>query len=351
MTDWYRRSTEELRAKQEYVEERDRVLKPRVDQPAPAAAPVTIPKPWEGLTEIAQAMGINLGQMSKDREQELKDAREAQGGMEKELHELRVREIDHRVEELQKLMEEAQAKVQSSDGKLPTRHARMEDAIETLIANRLEKLLGGNEQPQLTKEDIQRVALEAVNASKNGPNSPQQMMDTFMSFISAADTAKKKMIELGGGQVGDGGNPYLTQAGSLRSDVLRILLENDLAKIKLQQDYDIAQERTKHLGALAGTVKNNIEDIVAASRDMVKDHRDTKGRPKQEPGGEQGGFAVRCSECSQISTYPEMPSGTFACLNCGAQLKLQEASQPPPPPPPGERPKLPPVRPMTGLEF
>ena len=349
MTDWYRRSTEELRAKQEYDEERDRVLKPRTEQSAPVVPVATMPKPWEGITEMAQAMGMNLGEMWKSREQEIKDARESQSSMERELHELRVLDIDRRVAELQRVVEEAKARAQGGGDNPPTRHAKMEDAIDNLIASRLDKLLGGNEQPQLTKEDIQRIATEAVNAGKNGQTSPQQMMETFMSFISSADEAKKKMAELGGGQ--PGGNPYLTQAGSLRGDVLRVLLENDLAKIKLQQDYDIQQERTKHLGALAGTVKNSIEDFAAASRDEVKDHRESKSKQRQrvEANEEQGGYGVRCSECGQISTYPEMPSGTFPCQQCGAQIRLQLESPHQPPPP--QRPQPPPMRPMTGLDF
>lgn len=343
LTERYRRLTEELRAKEEYDEERDRVKNPRT----PETGGTNIPKPWEGITELAQAMGINLGDLWKAREQELSDAKKSTTAMEQELHELRVREIDRRVEELQALVVQAKEHIEG-DGQNPRRNplSNVEEAVDKLIAGKIEKLFGDG-QPQLTKEDIQQIAIQAVNTNKNGDSSPQQLVDTFMTFITAADEAKKKMVELGGGQGGSAANPYLTQAGSLRSDVLKILLDNDLEKLKAQQNYDIQQERNKHLGALAGAVKNNLEDIISASRERVQEHRESKDKWAND--GERG-YAVRCSECGEISVYPEMPAGAFPCQHCGAQLQLQEETKsgsrrlPP-------RPSQKPSSSMVGLDF
>ena len=123
------------------------------------------------------------------------------------------------------------------------------------------------------------------------------------------------------------GNPYLNQAGSIRSDVLKILLENDRENLKLNQSYEIQKERNKSLGGLVSTVKDNIEDIVLASRDMVKEHRESRKDTPQEHTEE--GYKVKCSLCNQDSIFTEKPTGTFECPKCHGQLIPQGSPQSP----------------------
>jgi len=316
LTDRYRRLADELRAKKEYESERDITRQPGES---------TIPKPWEGITETAKAFGINLGELWQTREGELTQARQATSTMEKELHELRLREIDRRVEELQKLAASADKNIHDA-GNQGERRNPMYDAIDTLIADRLSSIIGGNNQQQLTAEDIKQIADKAVQEGTQSQQTPQQIMDNLMGFITAAETAKKRMVETwGGGQAN--GNPYLNQAGSMRSDVLKILLENDRETLRLNHEYETQKQRNTHLGGLVSTVKDNIEDIVLASRDMVKEHRESRKDTPQENNEE--GYKVKCSLCNQDSIFTEKPTGIFECPKCHGQLRLQDPPQSP----------------------
>jgi len=319
MTDWYRRQTEELRAKQEYDEERE-----RTGRPVTPTQPASMPTPWEGITETAKAFGINLGELWQTREHELNEARQAADGREKELHELRLKEIDRRVEDLQKLAATTVDTLHPVNNPGSNR-SRMDDAIDKLIADRIESILGGPQQ-QLTKEDIKEIATKAVQEGSQNQQSPQQIVDSLMGFITAADTAKKRMTEIGGGGQANG-SPYLNQAGNMRGDVLKILLENDRETLKLKNDYAIQSERTKHLGGLAGAVKDNLEDLIGASRDMVREHRESK----REQPEDEGGYSIKCSLCGKTSIFPEKPESIFECPKCGGKLKLQEPAEPPAP--------------------
>jgi len=340
MTEWYRRQTEELRAKQEYDEERERTKRPHpADQPGGLSA---MPKPWEGISEIASTMGINLGELWQSREKELTEARQAASERDRELHELRLREIDRRVEDLQKLATATSEKVQGGNGQGGHR-SRMDEAIDNLIASRIDTILGGNQQRQLTAEDIKEIATKAVQEGTQRQQTPQQIVESLMGFITAAETAKQRMAEFGG--AGNGSNPYLTQAGNMRSDILKIFLENDRETLRMNHEYEIQKERNKHLGSLAGAVKDNIEDFIGASRDMssvVKERRQSgqeRPLPSREEG--EGGYQVKCSLCGATNIFPEKPKGLFECPSCHGKLKLQESSDIPSMRGPG----------IVGLEF
>ena len=283
-----------------------------------------MPKPWEGIAEIAQTMGINLGELWKTREQELSQAREAVDQRDKELHELRLREIDRRVEDLQKLADATSQKVQTPS---PATRSHLEEAIDRFVGSRIDSILVPSQQ--LTAEDIKQIAQRAVQDGVQQQQTPEKIMESLVGWITAAETARKRMVDMGGGQ--PSGNPYLSQAGNMRTDVLKILLDNDRETLRLNREYELQKEKNKHLGELAGTVKDNLEDAIAASRDMVTEHRESRHEPPAEQPrrteGPGGGYAIKCSLCGHTSIFPELPTGEFECPNCHATLSLQGQMQ------------------------
>lgn len=220
--------------------------------------------------------------------------------------------------------------------------SKVDESIDSLISTRLDKMLGGNDQSQLTADEIRKLIAEEVKKGNESNSSPTQVVDNIVGFITAADEAKKKL------GMGGGGGTYLPQmaGGGLRSDVLNILLEDERERLRMNYDHESQMERNKHLGSLAGSVRDNIEDIIGASRDMVKEHRESRDeQPQRSSESEEeseGGYQVKCSLCGEVSTYPEVPSGTFECQHCGGKLRLQQSQERPQPPrSPGE----------TGLEI
>ena len=285
-----------------------------------------MPKPWEGIAEIAQTMGINLGELWQTRERELSQAREAADQRDKELHELRLREIDRRVEDLQRLAEATSQKAQATN---PPPRSHLEEAIDRFIGSRIESILTPSQQ--LTAEDIRQIAQKAVQEGVQQQQTPKQIVEAMMNFMTAAEDIRKKAAQLGGGEASNG-NSYLNQAGNLRSDVLKLFLNKDIETLKINRDYEIQKERNKHIGELAGAVKDNIEDIIGASRDMVREHRESRhgppsGQPEQTEG-QAGGYAIKCSLCGHTAIFPELPAGEFECPNCHGKLTLQGTEGP-----------------------
>jgi|GEM_PF-2696048 len=196
-------------------------------------------------------------------------------------------------------------------------------AIHNLVAERLNALVGGDlagaKGSTLTNEGVRQIVSEEVTKVTQGNNSPDQAADNIVKMLTLGDTVRQKL------GLGEGGSRYLPQAGSLRSDVLRLLMEDERERVKIDHDHEDRMERNKHLGTLAGAVKENIEDFVGAARDTVKEHRESRletGESKE--GNESAGFAVKCSLCNEVSVLPDKPTDIFECPKCHGKLKIEE---------------------------
>jgi hypothetical protein len=116
----------------------------------------------------------------------------------------------------------------------------------------------------------------------------------------------------------------------MRPEVLRLILENDREKLRLNQQFQIQQERNMHLGTLATTFKENVEDMIGAARDVVQDHRQSgKSLSSQQGASEQEGYSIKCNLCGATSIFPEIPTGEFECPNCHGRLRLEKPQGPP----------------------
>lgn len=205
-------------------------------------------------------------------------------------------------------------------GPNPGGEDKLTKAINDLVAERLNALVGGGQQGTLTAEDIRKVIGEEVKKATAGNDSPDQVTDNIVKMLTVSDTVRQKL------GLGEGGSRYLPQAGNLRGDILRILMEDERERLKIEYEHESQMERNKHLGILAGVVKENIEDVVGASRDMITEHRESRKGAEGSKSDETAGFAIKCSLCGETSIFPEKPTGEFQCQNpkCRAQLKLEE---------------------------
>jgi len=273
-----------------------------------------MPKPWEGIAETAKAFGINLSELWQTREEELKAAREAATNSDRELHELRMREIDHRVKELQDVAEKtaAQVNLNQPQGGGKGFLEKLDEMTGGLIAKRIgSNLFPDNPQPAQSADPVEE----------------------FLRRLDQTDQLKQRLGVAGGAQ-------QLAQQGGVRGEIIKLLLEDERDKLKINYEHEAQTERNKHLGVLAGAVKDNMEDIIGASRDMVAEHRESGKKPGgSTPDTETAGFAVKCNECGEVSILPDKPTGNFECPKCHAQLQIEQ---------PGRRPQ---TSPNSSLEF
>lgn len=206
--------------------------------------------------------------------------------------------------------------------------SKLDEALDKYMADRIDGLIGGGNQPQVTAEEVRKMIAQGIEDGNKKQSTPQQIVDSIIGLITAGDEAKKK---LGMGQ-GDGRYLAQTAGGGMRSDVLKILLEDERERLRMQYEHESQTERNKHLGTLAGSVRDNMEDMIGASRDMVKEHRESskgkqEGQPQSEP---EEGYQIKCSLCNEVLIYPEKPASIFDCPKCHGKLRLQEAPQGPP---------------------
>lgn len=284
-----------------------------------------MPKPWEGITETAKAFGINLSELWQAREGELKAAREAATNSEKELHELRMGEIDHRVKELQDVAEKTAAKV----------NLNQPQGGEKSFLEKLDEMTGGLVAKRIGTN------LFPDNPQTAPPAQPVDPVEEFLRRLDQTDQLKQRLGVAGGAQ-------QLAQQGGVRGEVIKLLLEDERDRLKINYEHEAQTEKNKHLGVLAGAVKDNMEDIIGASRDMVAEHREAgKGSGNNTPDTETEGFAVKCNECGEVSILQDKPTGNFECPKCHAQLQIEQPGGKKPFPPRGG----PQTSPNSSLEF
>ena len=243
---------------------------------------------------MAQSLGINLGELWRTREEELKGAREAADATSKELHELRLREIDRRVQELQAIADKValqtaqnQQAPQGQKGFLD----KLEEITQGLISQRIAKMLDGGNNQQ-----------------------PVDPVDEFFHRLDQVEQVKQRFGNPGSG----GGAQALAQSG-IRGELLKLLLEDERERLRMQYDHETQTERNKHLGGLASVVKENLGDGIRALTLAAEEARKggTGATPKPEPSPEPKAY-----ECTQCHAQFAMPQGVKAdqvgCPKCGA---------------------------------
>ena len=106
----------------------------------------------------------------------------------------------------------------------------------------------------------------------------------------------------------------LAQSG-IRGELLKLLLEDERDRLKMQYEHEGQVERNKHLGVMASTVKENLSDgvqaLMAAAQEAKKGG--TSSLAQQE--------TPQAYECAQCHAQFTMPQGVnvdqIGCPKCG----------------------------------
>ncbi len=243
---------------------------------------------------MAQSLGINLGDLWRTREEELKAARDAADTTSREVHELRLREIDHRVQELQAMADKVAQGVQSGQAHGQKSFLeKLDEITEGLVSRRIAGLFGGGD---------------------GQPQAPVDPVDEFFHRLDQVDKVKERFNPSGGNSV-----QALAQSG-IRGEILKLLLEDERERLRMQYDHDTQTERNKHLGVLAATVKENLSDGIRALQMAASEIKGSTETSKEQ--------APRSYECEKCHTRFAMPQGVkvdqIGCPSCGAVYNVSD---------------------------
>ena len=195
-------------------------------------------------------------------------------------------------------------------------------AIEDVVAKKLEHLLGGGGEGTLTSEEIRKVVKEEVTAVAGGNKKPEDMVEDLVNALTMGDKLREKL-----GVAGIGGRLLQENPGGdsgLRTDLVKLLLEDERERLKMTQSHEVETERNKHIGTLAATVKENLGDGIAAISAAAKEIKESPGA--KTPASEQPQM-FRCGDCqTQFSPPAGWEGQPLKCPNpnCGREYTKEE---------------------------
>ena len=200
---------------------------------------------------------------------------------------------------------------------------KLTTAINNLVAERLNALVGGGQQSTLTAEDTRKIIGEEVAKSTQGNNSPDQVAGNIIKMLTVSDTVKQK---LGISEGGIGARLLPAQGGDsgLRTDLVKVLLEDERERVKIQQHHEAEMQRNKYIGTLAETVKENLGDGIAALTAAAQEVK-ASGGTKTVPSPEQPQL-FRCGCGTEFGPPAGWAGQPLKCPNpdCGREYTKEE---------------------------
>ncbi len=193
-------------------------------------------------------------------------------------------------------------------------------ALENVVADYLEKrLLGGGGEGTLTGDQLRKVIKEEVAAVAGGGKKPEDMVDDIVNAVTMGDKLRDKL-----GLPALGGRLLSNQGGEpgLRTDLVKVLLEDERERLKIQREHESRMERNKHLGILTQTVKDNFGDGVAALRAAAEEAKGSTGAKTSALPQQQ---VFRCGDCQTEFSPPEgWTDQPIKCPKCGREYTKEE---------------------------
>ena len=293
----------------------------------------------QALARLVEAHGlktlnednINVSEeVRKNMQEELKKQQETIQSLESENKGLKEDKVIHDVTE--KITSELDKRFpKGTSGEGEGSESRLIKALEGVVADYLGKKLAASDGDTLGGDQIRSIIHEEVGKLAGGQKNPEQMVDDLVNALTVGDKLKEKLSITGiGGRLLQG-----NQSGdsSLRTDLIKLLLEDQRDTLKIQQEHEVAMERNKHLGTLAESVKENLGDLATATMAAVNEIKAGTGgktpaseQPQEQLhkftcGNCQKGFAIRPED------WPKLESGELSgipCPHCGAEYTREQ---------------------------
>ncbi len=286
----------------------------------------------KALARLVEAQGLvtlNEGNVTVSEEvrrtmaDEIKDQEKKVEGLEAENRGLKedrvITEITGRVtEELDRRLPQS-----GGGGGNDSGQGKLFKAIEDVIADKLQRLLGGGDgEGTLTGDQIRSIIKEEVGQVAGGIKKPEDMVDSLMTALTVGDRLREKL-----GVAGVGGRLIQGQGGDtgVRTDLVKLLLEDERERLKITQDHEASTQRNQHLGTIAGAVKDNLSDGIAALKMAAEEAgRSTESNPPSASTDEQPAQVFACGDCQTQFTFPPGWTGQPIKCACGRIYTKEE---------------------------
>jgi len=222
-----------------------------------------------------------------------------------------------------KVTAELDKRLPQSGGGNDSGQGKLFKALEDVVADYLNKrLLGTGGEGALTSEQIRSVVREEVKAVAGGDKKPEDMVDSIVNALTMGDRLREKL-----GVAGIGGRLIQGQGGDsgLRTDLVKVLLEDERERLKIAQGHEAETQRNQHLGTLATAVKENLGDGIAALTAAAGEIKESSGSKPPAPSQQQQVF--RCGDCqTQVSPPLGWAGEPLKCPNpaCGREYSKSE---------------------------
>ena len=200
---------------------------------------------------------------------------------------------------------------------------KLQKALNDVVADFLEKKLAGGGEGSLTSEQIRSIIREEVGKG-GGAEKPEDLVDRIVTQLTMGDKLREKL------GLGGSASRFLSNQGGdsgLRTDLVKLLLEDERERLKIQQTYGVEVQRNKHIGTIADTVKENLGTGIAAITAAAQEIKAGTGAKPPTPAAAPQRF--NCGDCgaefslsSEILNNPQFESAT--CEKCGRKYTKEE---------------------------
>jgi len=312
-------------------------------------------RPFQELVEAAKLFGVDFGGLMARMSEEARALREATDAREREIHELRLKELAAMEERIKNAAAET-ARVREGekgkglpfgfDGLDPDVKRRIEERAFGLVepaakGGSVGTLLGLEGLDPDVKRRIEERAFGLVEPAKPSEDSKQpapftpewfaqwgQMRPAIEEFARMMGFVSREEAQAGRGNsqqplvsMADvaGGKVPLELALGLR----RLELEDRRETLRLEREHEERKERNRIFSGIRETIDKNAPDAIAALRDMARGHNlaaEIEGSGGPEALEQPRLKGIRCSECGyEFAVAEERES--YRCPGCGATLK------------------------------
>ncbi|MBA7694900.1 hypothetical protein ES703_103515 [subsurface metagenome] len=170
----------------------------------------------------------------------------------------------------------------------------------------------------MTSEQIRTVVKEEVAAVAGGNKKPEDMVDSIVNALAMGDRLREKL-----GVAGMGGRLLQGQGGDssgLKTDLVKVLLEDERERLRMTQDHEVETQRNQHIGTIAGAVKEHLGDGIAALTAAASEIKASPGAktPASEPP------VFRCGDCNTTFSPPAGWTGEPIKCACGRIFTKEE---------------------------
>jgi len=205
---------------------------------------------------------------------------------------------------------------------------KLQKALNDVVADFLEKKLAGGGEGSLTSEQIRSIIREEVGKG-GGAEKPEDLVDRIVTQLTMGDKLREKL------GLGGSASRFLSNQGGdsgLRTDLVKLLLEDERERLKIQQTYGVEAQRNKHLGTIADTVKENLGTGIAAITAAAKEIKASTGAKAATAAPQEELHTFTCGHCQKEfairpEDWPKLVSGQLPgvpCPHCGASYTREQ---------------------------